>query len=489
MKENTSLNDLPPVIVKYMGQSFFDIKTILIFSSINKKYKTIFSDLREIYLLLVKSKFYQKFRSTVPLKLDKNEFYEKILIKKEFDKLGSSIMLFSCGKNDFDFEIVKYFIDNKCDLNSRDSYGNTPFLQACQYRESIELLRYLVEKGSDIKAKNKLNKSSLQLPLSTFMWKLNLEKIKYLVEIKGDLNQIDEDNNTPLSLMCSYSDITEEMIQLFIENDGIFNEKPFKNLLNNTKFYINKELYTYFLEIGCKNNDLVPFLKKPKRVDLEMVKFLLESKCQVQNSVTDILVNEENLVSSDIFEYLFQLTPIEELTKNSIFLFRFFKNAYNKYPFEIALSLIKNKCDINSHVAKDSSPFTAFICQKDVKIEHLQLLINCKADLKGSDYDPVMNTNLHILCYSENINYGVLKCLIKKSASVNKKNNFDQTPVHYACMNKKSTYEIIKLFVQNGSSLNKEDYKYNTPLWYAEQNYKLNQDLERIRELSNCQIF
>ena len=171
-----SFSDLPKVIIKYLF-SFLDIKSQATFSLANKKYYKAFAYLRVIFKMI--KHFHQ----------DLLQYLYLPRIIEESQKISKPILLFTCENKQISFDIIKYLIESKSELNFNSKYKKSPLHLACKNRNST------------------------------------LEIIKLLVESKSDLNLEDGDNNTPLHFACKNEKISYEIIQYLVESKSYLNYK------------------------------------------------------------------------------------------------------------------------------------------------------------------------------------------------------------------------------------------------------------------------
>lgn len=59
-------------------------------------------------------------------------------------------------------EVVKYLIENGADINAKDSNGDNLLMIALEYRE-LDIVKYLLEKGANVNIKNNEGKTVLDL--------------------------------------------------------------------------------------------------------------------------------------------------------------------------------------------------------------------------------------------------------------------------------------------------------------------------------------
>ena len=115
-------------------------------------------------------------------------------LAKEVDEKGMTPLHCACQKGDF--EVVKAHVsllDSKEALQAKDSDGNTPLHLSCRSL-SIEIIKYLISKGADMNARNKMELTPLHI--ATQCGYIMVAEI--LVKEGAEVNCQDERRCTPL---------------------------------------------------------------------------------------------------------------------------------------------------------------------------------------------------------------------------------------------------------------------------------------------------
>lgn len=128
-----------------------------------------------------------------------NVLLMKLLLKNGiFDKEVKTDQLFSplhLSVAIIHFEMCKFLLSQKVDINSSAQYGLKPLHTAVRTGE-LDIIKLLVQKGADINGKTDDGVTPLILAVSS----RNLEVVKYLLSKKADVNMTASDNTNPLSL-------------------------------------------------------------------------------------------------------------------------------------------------------------------------------------------------------------------------------------------------------------------------------------------------
>jgi len=104
-------------------------------------------------------------------------------------------------------EIVKYLIDNGSDLTKSDANTNTPLHLAVKNNASIEIIKYLIGKGANVNLKNYDGDTPLHLALS---YEPSIETVKYLIEKGADIRSINKSGELPLHLAANPPDYSDD---------------------------------------------------------------------------------------------------------------------------------------------------------------------------------------------------------------------------------------------------------------------------------------
>src|SRR6187200_730843 len=131
-----------------------------------------------------------------------------------------SSKIFEAVKNN-SIKEVRSLLDQKADPNSVDEDGDHLLMHAALY-SSVDCMQLLIEKGSNVNAKNNLDETAL-------MWSVHdPAKMKLLIQHGADVNAKAKTGNTPL-LIASVGHGKYDAVKLLIDN------RADVNALNNRK--------------------------------------------------------------------------------------------------------------------------------------------------------------------------------------------------------------------------------------------------------------
>ncbi|KAJ5078599.1 ankyrin repeat ph and sec7 domain containing protein secg-related [Anaeramoeba ignava] len=236
------------------------------------------------------------------------------------------------NQNEYSFEIVKFLVSKKADINSltkkketplhlisdinsKTENQQTPLHLICQNQNqneySLEIVKFLVEKGADINSQN-LNQTTPLHLICQNQNQYSFEIVKFLVEKGADINIQNLNQTTPLHLICQNQSI--EIIKFFIEKGSDINlktlnqETPLHFVSDINAKTINQETPLHF---ACQNRNSNSF---------EIIKYFVSKKVDVnienkynnktplslliQNSKSDEKSIQFLLMNDAIFPYL-----------------------------------------------------------------------------------------------------------------------------------------------------------------------------------------
>ena len=199
-------------------------------------------------------------------------------INTKTDK-GKNALMYACDIGNGNLELVKYLVEKGIDINAKDNDGETALFKSY---ENFDISKYLIEKGLDINAKNDEGNN----PLLISCMCPYIATVEFLIkECKADIDVRDNDGNTPLHLVfeCEYPEI--EIIEFLLDNGANINAKNNRgeNVLRYAcEHYGIEDIIKFLIEKGAdinmKDNIGRSALEAAcKLEDLPVVKLLIEN--------------------------------------------------------------------------------------------------------------------------------------------------------------------------------------------------------------------
>ena len=87
------------------------------------------------------------------------------------------------------FEVIRLLVEKGSDVNSKDYYGYTPLMKAVMHNNNLLTINYLLENGANVNAKNELGYTAAMIALQTRV----LEAFKIFKHYYVDLSVVAND--------------------------------------------------------------------------------------------------------------------------------------------------------------------------------------------------------------------------------------------------------------------------------------------------------
>ena len=183
------------------------------------------------------------------------------------DEIGE---LLCCAARNTSYGVVKHFLSRGFNANWSNPVSTLTPLHEAANIGSLEIVKYLVENGCNVNSKS----NSGRTPLFSAAFKGNAQIIEYLAQKGADMNSQVNTGLSPLHTACVYG--TEDAIIALVKNGCDVNIKendgntPLHCLMEQGKIKIIKFLVDNGADINIKNNDgflpfdLVPDNKREK---------------------------------------------------------------------------------------------------------------------------------------------------------------------------------------------------------------------------------
>ena len=417
-------------------------------------------------------------------------------------------------------EQVENLLKDGADVNARNDNGNTPLHIACEFIEpNMDIINLLLGKeGVDVNVQNDsdgFTNDGQETPLHIACRYSNAEVVKLLLDKGASVEIQNQEDNTPLHIVCStiesFGENTKKVVELLVEKGANVNaqnnddQTPLYCLLLYKPDKIRITIALYLIDKGGKwiskyNEPETKIVKQLGRYNDE--KYEIEGKegtAQkfIENALDNQRRDEDGNTPEDRLYVACHNSELNNVTK----LLEGGANVNKKYedgstPLHIA-------CNVNSDdndIIKSNLAIIKLLLKKQAKINvqdedgNTPLHIACNRKDANKDiiyyllylsfYTPNVNiqnnengmgngsaTPLHIVClYASypNHNYDIVENLLDKGADVNLKDEGGDTPLNIACDRETftvSTEKIVKLLVDNDADVNLVNNENQSPLF------------------------
>ena len=242
------------------------------------------------------------------------------------------------------YNILDIILDKKCNLNLKDSEGNTPLHLLINNinNNTITYIKKLLDSNSNINSINNINQNVLHLGVD----KNNFEICKLLISYNSNINTKNNYNHyTPIFISTNNNNL--ELCNLLIENNSNVNDQDiYGNTILNISI-INKfnqliTLYYNIVDVNINNisgkNTILLFFNNNYDLgslnDFHFKEILTKSKVNIQNNIGKTLWHY--LTQDDIWENYYDILLYK---KNKIFI----QDNEGITPFDTINNLFKNK--------------------------------------------------------------------------------------------------------------------------------------------------
>ncbi len=333
------------------------------------------------------------------------------------DYLKNTLFLAAMQGN---FKKVKRLIEwgtlfqGKADINTYDKFWGTILCCAANTR-SLELVKYLIDKGADIEARNKYK----QTPLLIAIEEQRKNNIQYLINAGADVHAVSEKGITALMIAARLGDV--ETTRTLLEHKVNIHAL---NEYDETALQIAAEK-GHAAIVGCLIKHDATIKTKPSYY--EAVRAALSNKKFKTVSVfieNGFDINKETIINSPI--------PSTLLTQS------IFRNAPDEIQFLIDNGVDINMQDNTSHTGLMSSLFISNA------VEAAVCLLENGADINKRDF--FGRTALIQAVKRQNIDH--VKLLVEYGADIDIKDDDGKTAIDFATRQKKKAPEILTYLLE-----------------------------------------
>ncbi|XP_070189214.1 transient receptor potential cation channel subfamily A member 1 homolog [Littorina saxatilis] len=372
--------------------------------------------------------------------------------------------------------VITYLISKDADVNSRDIYGQTPLHFAAMRGNEVACKDLLGISGVNIEAQDKQGIA----PLHMAALHNQVEVAKMLIEAGANLRCVDNEQCTPLHHACA--DGSVELVQALFEAGGrtpeawvmISNMVTDQDIEGSTCLHVAVDNGHYETAKLClekraevnrpRKHYMYPLHLAAMSGDIRIARLLVENSARID------VVNDEQATALHKAAGLNHIEVVKFLVDKGARINRRDKDNYT--PLLLAATfghvetvelLVQKGADYTSVDKYDKTAI--YLAAEENKIAVLEKLLSypqVKRLVNVSDqYD---TTALHIAAQQGYL--GIVKLLLKNGASLDSKNEEEQTPIH--CAAKYGRTGIVREIVRvDKSVLNDEDDNSNTALHLA----------------------
>lgn len=357
------------------------------------------------------------------------------------DNLGCTVL--HSAANSHNWDIVKYLMELGMEVNSKKRYGST-VLHSAIWLGDLDIVKYLVEHGADVKDDN-----CKALNLAAQYGKLDI--VEYLVECGLDINA--SCNNTVLhtATRCANLDVIKFLMKII--GDINSRDDRGRTLLHSAVKSGSLDTIKYIVASGvdvnvrdgdgCTALHLAPIFGK-----LDTIKYLVE--CGIDINVRDnngrtVLYSIIILQDLDVVRYFVDSGADVNIRDNNGHTALHSAVIWN--IFDIVKYLVECGADVNSRDSDGRTILYPAVLSKNLDI--IKHLVECGSDINSGDNNG--HTVLHLAALSFG-NLNIVKYLVELGANFKRLANDGDTVLHAAV--RSGDLEITKYIVEVGLDVN-----------------------------------
>ncbi|MDR1485491.1 MAG: ankyrin repeat domain-containing protein [Planctomycetaceae bacterium] len=347
------------------------------------------------------------------------------------------------------FDFVKFLVDRGANVTITEYYGDNILHHAAYYEPTLEIIKLLVEKGADVKAKNHDGRTPLYNFLITPQTDEKLKIIKYLIDKGENINERNYDGMLPIQTLV---------------DSGLWrtNHATLKYLITNGEkvdWSKDSEIHANPISAAAQRN-LATF---------EVVKYFVENGASLSDVDQEGQTPLHRVVQQKDADPVTVLYMVAKGAKVDAKDYQHYEPLHLAFTqsggIGIAKILIENGANLNSRCKwSEQTPFHHAVASPYTNLDDLHYLYRKSANINATDSSN--QTAVHFAAKSNN-DVNVIKYLIGTGGNVKAVDKKNQTPLHLAAANNKNL-DILKYLIEKDSaSVNAKDTSGETPLFAA----------------------
>ncbi len=277
--------------------------------------------------------------------------------------------------------VVKFLVDKGADVRAKNGFNGTPLHRAAQNQhvDALEIVKLLVSKGADIHAKN----NDDYTPFYYAAGNPNVEITKFLVEKGAEINANGECGTTPLHEAARNSNV--EVLKYLIEKGANVHAKDNRGatLLHASARNSNIEVVKYLIDKGIDintidNNGRTPLHEAARNQKVEVAKYLVEKGADIHAKDNR---GGTPLCSAVMVIYMTRISSQKGKMEQIV-------ETFNINNVEVAKYLIEKGADINTKDNNGWTPLHLATTNPNVEVvKYVEYLVEKGADIHAKTND------------------------------------------------------------------------------------------------------
>ena len=251
---------------------------------------------------------------------------------------------------------VQLLLEKGCNPNVKDANDDSPLDKAFKHH-NIDICEYLLSHGAQPKLNGSVTKSFLHYAILSN----NFSMVRKCVEEGCDINQVDEEENTPILLASSHGDL--EIFKYLIEHNAKLDVKDSHG---------NSPLHLIISE--SQPHAFIDYILSVPNIDINETNYDSETPLHVACK------NGYDYAVQKLVEMGANLNSYDKDVQTPLFV------ACKNNKLNIAKMLIESGCNLHNY-SSDNSTLIHAICSNCNSIKLLELLISKGANINEYDND------------------------------------------------------------------------------------------------------
>ena len=368
-----------------------------------------------------------------------------VVVSEHYSFKGKTVLHYAAGRNS-GVDHLKFLLDLGLDVNAKDAYNKMPIHIAASHSFRVDVMELLVEHGADVNAKSQGNLTPLHFVAANHK---KSDVVEFLIEQGADVNAVTSNGKRPLDI--AKEENVKETLRLAGAREGSRFDDIFaaaeKGSAGDIKIFLEADVNIQ----ATDHNGLTPLhIAAAKNPDIKVLKFLIK-----QGADVNARFNDHGRLGKTPQE----VADTEE--KKTIL------RAAGAKPGNQPAAVTRPPAPVPARkpaAEPDPGPpyKDIFTAVRKGTVADVQFHINQGVDIHAEDK---FGTTALSRAVMSNADLDVIKFLLENGADPDLKDKDGKTPFHQTAYSV-VRLDILKTLLEYGADINARDKDGETPLSY-----------------------